>query len=66
MFRCCAVAIPGGESTGQDALDGAAVELFEDLGKREVFSPRVLSLVMCFVGRMVFDAELLSMNSFLT
>ena len=24
--------IPGGEATGQDALDGAAVEPFEDLG----------------------------------
>ena len=30
--RCRAVAIPGGEATGQDALDGAAVEPFEDLG----------------------------------
>ena len=29
--RCRAVAIPGGDATGQDALDGAAVELFEDL-----------------------------------
>ena len=27
-----AVAIPGGDATGQDALDGAAVKLFEDLG----------------------------------
>ena len=26
-----AVAIPGGDAPGQDALDGAAVELFEDL-----------------------------------
>jgi hypothetical protein len=26
------VTIPGGDATGQDALDGAAVELFEDLG----------------------------------
>ena len=25
------VAIPGGDATSQDALDGAAVELFEDL-----------------------------------
>jgi hypothetical protein len=32
MVRCLAVAIPGGDATGQDALDGAAVELFEDLG----------------------------------
>ena len=29
--RCRAVAIPGGVATGQDALDGAAVERFEDL-----------------------------------
>ena len=27
-------AIPGRDATGQDALDGAAVELFEDLGTR--------------------------------
>ena len=27
-----AVAIPGGDATGLDALDGAALELFEDLG----------------------------------
>ena len=26
------VAISGGDATGQDALDGAAVELFEDMG----------------------------------
>ena len=26
-----AVAIPSGDATGQDVLDGAAVELFEDL-----------------------------------
>ena len=25
-------AIPGGDASGQDDLDGAAVELFEDLG----------------------------------
>ena len=25
--RCLAVTIPGGDATGQDALDGAAVEL---------------------------------------
>jgi hypothetical protein len=31
-----------------------------------VFSPRVLSLVMSFVGAMVLNAELLSMNSILT
>ena len=30
--RCRAVAIPRNDATGQDALDGAAVELFEDLG----------------------------------
>ena len=32
MFRCRAVAIPGGDATSQDALDGAAVELFDDTG----------------------------------
>ena len=32
MVRCRAVAKPGGDATGQDALDGAALELFEDLG----------------------------------
>ena len=31
LRRCRAVAIPGGDATGQDALDGAAVELFEYL-----------------------------------
>ena len=31
-IRCRAVTKPGGDATGQDALDGAAVELFEDLG----------------------------------
>jgi hypothetical protein len=30
--RCRAVTIPGGDATGQVALDGAAVELSEDLG----------------------------------
>jgi hypothetical protein len=30
--RCRAVAIPGGDATGQDPLDGAAVEIFEDRG----------------------------------
>ena len=34
MVRCQAVSIPGGDATGQDALDGAAVEPFEDLGTR--------------------------------
>jgi hypothetical protein len=32
MVRCQAVAIAGCDATGQDALDGAAVERFEDLG----------------------------------
>ena len=32
MVRCQAVAIPSGDATGQDALDGAAVEPFEDMG----------------------------------
>ena len=27
--------LPSGDATGQDALDGAAVELFEDLGTHE-------------------------------
>ena len=31
MVRCGAVAIPGSDATVQDALDGAAVEPFEDL-----------------------------------
>ena len=31
MVRCGAVAILGGDVTVQDALNGAAVELFEDL-----------------------------------
>ena len=30
--RCRAVAIPGGDETGQDGLDDAAVEPFENLG----------------------------------
>ena len=30
--RCRTVNIPGGDSNGQDALDCAAVEPFEDLG----------------------------------
>ena len=30
--RCRAVAVPGGDANGQDAFDGAAVALFEDLG----------------------------------
>ena len=34
--------------------------------QREVFSPRVLSLVMSFVGTMVLNAELQSMKRFLT
>ena len=31
MFRSHAVAIPGGDAASQDALNGAAVELFDDL-----------------------------------
>ena len=34
--------------------------------QREVFSPRVLSLLMSFVGTMVLNSELQSMNSNLT
>ena len=29
--ECRAVVIPGGDATGQDALDDAAVDIFEDL-----------------------------------
>ena len=36
MVRCQAVAIPGGDATGQDALDSAAVELLEDLGTHAI------------------------------
>jgi hypothetical protein len=32
MVGCRAVAIPGGDAKGQDALDAVAVEFFEDLG----------------------------------
>ena len=121
--RCRAVAIAGGDATGQDPLDSAAVEPFEDLGthaksfqspegekrvcralvcldhdsplvmwtprnlkllrisvadmlfpplttwgqpiresriqlQREVFRPRVFSLVMSFVVTMVLNTEL--------
>ena len=31
-LRCRAVFIPGGDANSQDALDGAAVKLLEDLG----------------------------------
>ena len=31
MVRCRAVVIPGSDATGQHALKGAAVEMFEDL-----------------------------------
>ena len=34
--------------------------------QREVFSPRVLSLVMSFEGTMVLNTEMSSMNSILT
>ena len=33
--RSRAVAIPGGDATGQDPLDGAAVERVEDLGTHD-------------------------------
>ena len=32
LVRCRAVSIPDCNATGQDALDGAVVERFEDLG----------------------------------
>ena len=34
--RCRAVAIPDCDATGQDTLDGAAVESFEDLGTMQL------------------------------
>ena len=34
--------------------------------QRDVFSPKVLSLVMSFVGTLVLNTELSSMNSILT
>ena len=34
-----AVAIPGGDANGQDALDGAAIELFEDIGTDVIYFP---------------------------
>ena len=47
--RCRAVAIPGGDATGQDAIDGAAVELFEDLGThaKSFQSPEGEKLLSC-------------------
>jgi hypothetical protein len=44
MVRGPAVAILGSDTTGQDALDGAAVELFEVLGNhaKSFQSPTVL------------------------
>jgi hypothetical protein len=48
-FGCRAVAIPGGDATGQDALDGAAVELFEDLGIHAKYfsSPDRENVLLC-------------------
>ena len=46
---CRAVAIPGGDANGQDALDGAAVELFEDLGThaKSFQSPEGEKVLLC-------------------
>ena len=47
--RCRAVAIPGGDATGQDALDGAAVEPFEALGTIAKYfqSPEGEKVLLC-------------------
>ena len=44
-------AIPGGDATGQEALDGAAVELFEDLGThaKSLRSPEGEKLLSCLL-----------------
>ena len=49
MVICRAVAIPGGDATNQDALDGAAVELFEDLGTHAKYfqSPEGKKVLSC-------------------
>ena len=43
MVEGCAVAIPGGDAVGQDSLDGAVVELIDDLRAHAEFlqSPEV-------------------------
>jgi hypothetical protein len=45
---------------------GRPVRKTNILLQRQVFSPRVLSLVMSLEGHMVLNAELLSINSILT
>ena len=47
--RCRAVVIPGGDATGQDALDGAAVKPFEDLGihAKSFLSPEGEKVLLC-------------------
>ena len=47
MAGCQAVAIPGGDAISQDALDGAAVELFEDLGSHAKSSPEGEKVLSC-------------------
>ena len=49
MFRCRAVAIPGDEATGQDAVNGAAVSPFEDLGThaKSFQSPEREKVLLC-------------------
>ena len=46
---CQAVAIPGGDANGQEALYGAAVELFEDLGThaKSFQSPEGENMLSC-------------------
>jgi hypothetical protein len=49
MVRCRAVAISGGDATGQDALNGATVEPFEDLGTDAIYfqSPDWEKVLLC-------------------
>ena len=49
MVRCRAVALPGGDAAGQDALHGAAVEFFEDQGTHAKFfqSPEGKNVMSC-------------------
>jgi hypothetical protein len=45
---------------------GQSVRKSRNQSQRDVFSPRIISLVISFEGTMVLNAELLSMNSILT
>ena len=44
--------MPCGDATGQDALDGEAVELFEDLGThaKSFLSPEGEKVLSCCLG----------------